>query len=65
MSQDSANQLLRSAPYFPVADVEQSATHYEGVFGFRREYVGGAPGGLAGPCALGPHAARITMPHLT
>jgi hypothetical protein len=37
-------QLLRSAPYFPVADVEQSATHYEGVFGFRREYVGGAPG---------------------
>jgi catechol 2,3-dioxygenase-like lactoylglutathione lyase family enzyme len=39
-----STQLLRSAPYFPVADVEQSATHYEGVFGFRREYVGGAPG---------------------
>jgi catechol 2,3-dioxygenase-like lactoylglutathione lyase family enzyme len=36
-------QLLRSAPYFPVADVEQSAAHYERVFGFRREYVGGSP----------------------
>jgi len=22
-------QLIRSAPYFPVADVEQSAVHYE------------------------------------
>jgi hypothetical protein len=44
MSIPSANQLLRSAPYFPVADVERSAAHYEGVFGFRREYVGGAPG---------------------
>ncbi len=36
-------QLLRSAPYFPVADVEQSAEHYERVLGFRREYVGGSP----------------------
>ena len=36
-------QLLRSAPYFPVADVEQSAAHYERVFGFHREYVGGSP----------------------
>jgi catechol 2,3-dioxygenase-like lactoylglutathione lyase family enzyme len=27
--------LLRSAPYFPVADVERSATHYERVLGFR------------------------------
>ena len=37
------NQLLRSAPYFPVADIEQSATHYERVLGFNREYVGGSP----------------------
>ena len=37
------SQLLRSAPYFPVADVEQSAAHYERVFGFRREYTGGTP----------------------
>ena len=36
-------QLLRSAPYFPVADVEQSAEHYERVLGFNREYVGGTP----------------------
>jgi catechol 2,3-dioxygenase-like lactoylglutathione lyase family enzyme len=36
-------QLLRSAPYFPVADVERSASHYERVFGFRREYTGGTP----------------------
>jgi catechol 2,3-dioxygenase-like lactoylglutathione lyase family enzyme len=38
-----SNQLLRSAPYFPVANLEQSTTHYETVLGFRREYVGGSP----------------------
>lgn len=43
MSVEQARQLLRSAPYFPVADVEQSAVHYERVLGFHREYVGGAP----------------------
>ena len=43
MSFPPAGQLLRSAPYFPVADVERSATHYEQVFGFRREYVAGTP----------------------
>jgi len=37
------HQLLRSAPYFPVADVERSAAHYERVLGFRREYTGGSP----------------------
>jgi len=36
-------QLLRAAVYFPVADVEQSATHYDRVLGFRREYVAGSP----------------------
>ena len=36
-------RLLRCAPYFPVADVEQSAGYYERVFGFTREYVAGAP----------------------
>jgi catechol 2,3-dioxygenase-like lactoylglutathione lyase family enzyme len=35
--------LTRSAPYFPVADVERSAAHYERVLGFRREYVAGSP----------------------
>ena len=35
--------LTRSAPYFPVGDVERSAAHYERVLGFRREYVAGSP----------------------
>jgi len=35
--------LVRSAPYFPVPDVERAADHYERVLGFRREYVGGTP----------------------
>jgi uncharacterized glyoxalase superfamily protein PhnB len=35
--------LLRSAPYFPVSDVAQSATYYEEVLGFRREYIAGSP----------------------
>lgn len=38
-----APTLLRSAPYFPVADVEQSASYYERVLGFKREYVAGTP----------------------
>lgn len=37
------SQLPRSAPYFPVADVERSATHYERVLGFHREYIAGTP----------------------
>jgi uncharacterized glyoxalase superfamily protein PhnB len=36
-------RLLRSAPYFPVADVEKSADYYEQVFGFEREYIAGTP----------------------
>jgi hypothetical protein len=39
----AASQLLRSAPYFPVGDVERSASHYERVLGFKREYVAGVP----------------------
>lgn len=37
------SQLLRSAPYFPIADLERSAAHYERVFGFQRDYTGGEP----------------------
>jgi predicted enzyme related to lactoylglutathione lyase len=33
------SSLLRSAPYFPVGDVERSTTFYEEVFGFKREYI--------------------------
>jgi hypothetical protein len=36
-------QLIRSAPYFPVVNLERSAAHYESVLGFRREYSGGNP----------------------
>ena len=43
MTPQPGNQLLRSAPYFPVADVERTATHYEQVLGFHREYTGGTP----------------------
>lgn len=35
--------LLRSAPYFPVADVERSSSYYERVLGFHRDYVAGTP----------------------
>lgn len=38
-----ANGLLRSAPYFPVTDVEQSASYYERVLGFQRDYAAGTP----------------------
>jgi catechol 2,3-dioxygenase-like lactoylglutathione lyase family enzyme len=47
MAPQSDSQLLRSAPYFPVADVEKAAAHYERVLGFRREYVGGTPAQFA------------------
>ena len=43
MPVSQTSQLLRSAPYFPVADLEQSVVHYERVLGFHREYVGGTP----------------------
>ena len=39
----AAPHLLRSAPYFPVADVGASATYYERVLGFRCDYVAGTP----------------------
>jgi catechol 2,3-dioxygenase-like lactoylglutathione lyase family enzyme len=43
MSSVANNQLLRSAPYFPVSNVEKSAAYYEKVLGFRREYAAGSP----------------------
>ena len=42
-SPDRAKQLLRSAPYFPVADVERTAAYYERTLGFRRGYIAGSP----------------------
>jgi catechol 2,3-dioxygenase-like lactoylglutathione lyase family enzyme len=43
MSSDQTPKLLRHAPYFPVADVEQTLRFYEKVLGFRCEYSAGAP----------------------
>lgn len=35
--------LLRSASYFPVADVTAAVAHYESVLGFSADYVAGEP----------------------
>ena len=43
----SSAQLTRSAPYFPVADVERAAQHYERVLGFTSEYSAGKPAEFA------------------
>ena len=59
--------LYRSAPYFPVGDVEKSASFYERVLGFTREYAAGNPpefaimtrDGLSIMLRLVPDASRI------
>ena len=59
--------LYRSAPYFPVGDVEKSASYYERVFGFTREYAVGSPpqfaimtrDGLSIMLRLVPDASRV------
>jgi hypothetical protein len=38
MSSKQPGKLLRSAPYFPVSDVERSMHFYDQVLGFRCEY---------------------------
>ena len=43
MSLNQTGKLLRSAPYFPVSNVEQSMTFYKEILGFRCEYSGGTP----------------------
>ena len=43
MSSNQIGKLLRGAPYFPVANVEQSRAFYEQKLGFRCEYGGGTP----------------------
>lgn len=39
----SRPSLLRSAPYFPVADVAATAAYYASTLGFATEYIAGAP----------------------
>ncbi len=39
--------LLRSAPYFPVPDVEKASTYYQNILGFQAEYSAGSPAQFA------------------
>ena len=39
----SGSRVLRSSPYFPVADVEASLAYYDKVLGFPCQYRGGSP----------------------
>ena len=63
----SAARLLRSAPYFPVADVEATVKYYRDVLGFEGEYLAGTPAqfgictrdGLAVMLRRVPDAGRI------
>lgn len=50
--------LLRSAPYFPVENVEESADYYERVFGFKTEYRAGTPTEFA-VCSRDGFAFRV------
>lgn len=43
MSTDKTIKLLRSAPYFPVLDVEKTVQFYEEVLRFKCTYSGGSP----------------------
>ena len=43
MTTAAASRILRSAPYFPVADVGRSAQFYERILGFQAEYLAGSP----------------------
>jgi uncharacterized glyoxalase superfamily protein PhnB len=67
MTSTQKQLLLRSAPYFPVADVSKAAAYYETVLGFQCEYIAGGPpvfaivsrDGLAVMLRLAADAARI------
>lgn len=43
MSSNEKVRIVRSAPYFPVADVERSVAYYQDTLGFRCEYSAGDP----------------------
>jgi catechol 2,3-dioxygenase-like lactoylglutathione lyase family enzyme len=43
----SPAHVLRSAPYFPVADVKASADYYARVIGFQVDYLAGSPAEFA------------------
>jgi catechol 2,3-dioxygenase-like lactoylglutathione lyase family enzyme len=47
MTSNQTGKLLRSAPYFPISDVERSVAFYEEILGFRCEYSAGTPAQFA------------------
>ena len=66
MNSNPTSRLLRVAPYFPVANVEDSVAFYEQVLGFRCEYAAGQPQQFA-ICSRDGHAImfrRIAAPEL-
>ncbi len=42
MTSDQEQNLIRSAPYFPVADIKKATEYYHNVLGFVSEYSGGS-----------------------
>ena len=55
MTAESKPKLLRSAPFFPVANLEKASAYYEDVLGFPSWYSGGDP----------PHFAMHSRDDLT
>lgn len=55
-------QLLRSAPYFPVADVAASANHYATVLGFTSEYAAGNEFAIVSRDGLSIMLRRVSDP---
>jgi len=64
MTDPDARAFLRSAPYFPVADVALAVGHYEKVFGFAREYVAGDQFGIVSRDGLPVMFRRVAQPEL-
>jgi uncharacterized glyoxalase superfamily protein PhnB len=54
--------LIRSAPYFPVADVAASANHYEAVLGFTSEYAAGSEFAIVSRDGLSIMLRRVADP---
>jgi catechol 2,3-dioxygenase-like lactoylglutathione lyase family enzyme len=62
MTAGTTTRLLRSAPYFPVADVEKSAGFYERTLGFRKEYSGGPEFAICSRDGLAIMLRRVDEP---
>ncbi len=56
------SQFLRSAPYFPVADVAETSAYYVQVLGFVCEYCGGQEFAICSRDGLGIMLRRVAAP---